>query len=75
MPRYTITWEARPLDENGLPMGSTITGQEDADFEVPPEGTVTEPFKVAKAEHLLLETGKTYDIRIVRYREVTAEAE
>jgi hypothetical protein len=42
MPRFTVTWEARPLDEFGQPMGSTVTGQEDADFETIPEGTVTD---------------------------------
>ena len=42
MPRFTVTWEARPLDEFGQPMGSTISGQEDADFETIPEGTATD---------------------------------
>ena len=33
-------------------MGSTVVGQEDADFETIPEGTATDEFKAAKAEHL-----------------------
>jgi hypothetical protein len=40
--RFTVPWEAHPLDEFGQPMGSTVTGQEDADFETLPEGTVTD---------------------------------
>jgi hypothetical protein len=39
-----VTWEARPLAEFGRPMGSTVIGQEDADFETIPEGTATDAF-------------------------------
>jgi hypothetical protein len=70
MPRYTVTWEARPLDENDQPMGSTVVGQEDADFETIPEGTATDEFKAAKAEHLFIERGLTYEVEIVGYREL-----
>jgi hypothetical protein len=69
MSRYTVTWEARPLDENGQPMGSTVVGQEDADFETIPEGTATDELKAAKAEHLFLEGGLTYEVKIVGYRD------
>ena len=70
MPRYTVTWEARPLDENGQPIGSTVVGQEDADFETIPEGTATDEFKAAKAKHLFVERGLTYEVKIVGYREL-----
>jgi hypothetical protein len=36
-------------------MGRTVVGQEDADFETIPEGTATDEFKAAKAEHLFIE--------------------
>ena len=42
MPRFTVPWEARPLDEFGQSMGSTVTGQEDADFDTIPKGTATD---------------------------------
>jgi hypothetical protein len=44
-------------------MGSTVVGQEDADFETIPEGTATDEFKAAKAEHLFIERGLTYEVR------------
>ena len=42
MPRFTVTWEARPLDEFGQPIGSAVSGQEGADFETISEGTTTD---------------------------------
>jgi hypothetical protein len=44
MPRFMVTWEARPLAEFGRPMGSTVIGQEYADFETIPEGIATDAF-------------------------------
>jgi hypothetical protein len=41
MPRFTVTWEARPLDEFGQPMGSTVSGQEDADSQCRGQGSVS----------------------------------
>jgi hypothetical protein len=38
MPRYTVIWDARPLHKNGPPTGSTVTGQDHADFDTVPEG-------------------------------------
>jgi hypothetical protein len=51
-------------------MGSTVVGQEDTDFETIPEGTATDEFKAAKAEHLFIERGLTYEVKIVGYREL-----
>jgi hypothetical protein len=51
-------------------MGSTVVGQEDADLETIPEGTATDEFKAAKAEHLFIERGLTYEVKIVGYREL-----
>ena len=42
MPRFTVPWEARPLDGFAQPMGSAASGQKDADFETSPKGTATD---------------------------------
>jgi hypothetical protein len=51
-------------------MGSTVVGQEDADFETIPEEGATDEFKAAKAKHLFIERGLTYEVKIVGYREL-----
>ena len=48
LPFYEVCLDSRSLGKlvlsmsSGQPMGSTISGQEDADFETIPEGTATD---------------------------------
>lgn len=70
MPRDTVTGKLVLLTRTVSRWGSTVVGQEDADFETIPEETATDEFKAAKAKHLLIERGLTYEVKIVGYREL-----